>query len=179
MTSATPRLRMDRARYYSTVHGERVPDDRHAGVHFYQDGLPFDAQGFFVPDILDDKNDPGGKARALYERRLKKLAGKGAAPADADAGADDGSDPADAAADADDPATVLKDDDDINLEAWLRGEAQYQFFVVKAAVRKRFHQNLSDQRSIVQHLVEEEKVIPIGQLSAHNRKLLESFGQAA
>lgn len=154
---------MDRSRPHSTVHGERPPGDPHAGIHFYQDGLPYDAQEFFVEGHLDDANDKNGKLRALVERRLRKLQGQTTA--------------ADAAAEVieDDPplpgANKAGDDDDVNLVAWARGETQYLFGNVREAIRKRYSQVVKDQHGAVDCLID-EKVVTEDDLSAAFKKLL-------
>lgn len=144
-------LRMDRSRPFSTVHGERTPDDPHAGIHFYQDGLPFDAQQVYVPDRFDDRNDKDGKLRALVERRLRKLDGQ--------------STPADAVAevlDNDPPLPGVKgntaDAEDLNLVAWARGEQEYLFGAVRDAIRKRYSQVVKDKRGAVEALLDEHVV---------------------
>lgn len=171
MTSSVPavataaRLRMDRSKDFSTIHGERAPSDPHARVHFYQDGLPFDSQGFYLAGFLDDSNDPDGRLRALVERRLRKLEGQ-ALPADADADA------------LDDQLTKsgakggAGQGDDVNLEAWARGEAQYIFGEVRAAIKKRFGQVVKDQRGAIELLALDEKVVPEDQIALPFKQLL-------
>lgn len=175
MTSSVPqtRLQIDRGRYHSTVHGERTPDDPHVDVHFYQDGIPFDAHGNHVDGLLDEKNDKGGKIRALLERRLQKQA-KAMAPRSAEEGEgdDDDIDVAGGGA-AGDTAS------DVNLEMWLRGQAQYEFFKVKKAVRDRFHQNFSSAASIVEHLVLEEKIIAVSELAPNLKAALDNLGKGS
>lgn len=158
-------LRLDRSRAFSTVHGERAPDDPHAGIHFYQDGLPFDAQEVYVPDQLNDKNDRDGKLRAMVERRLRKLEGV-ATPADAEA----------EAAASDPPLPGAKPNaaeaDDMNLVAWARGEAQYLFGNVREAIRKRYSQVVKDQRGAVECLLD-EKAVTEADLSPAFKQLLD------
>jgi hypothetical protein len=165
MTLSATRLRMDRSKDFSTIHGERTPDDRHARVHFYQDGLPFDAQGFYLDGFLDDSSDPDGKIRALAERRLRKLEGQ-ALPADADAEALD-EELAKAGA-----KGGAGQGDDVNLEAWARGEAQYIFGEVRAAIKKRFGQVVKDQKGAIELLALDEKVVPEDQLALPFKQLI-------
>lgn len=160
----TPRLRMDKSKAYSTVHGERTPDDPHAGIHFYQDGLPFNAQGFYVAGKLDETSDPDGKLQALVERRLRKLEDK-ALPADADADLQDEI----AAANA---PTGKGGGDDVNLEAWARGESQYIFGEVRAAIKKRFGLNVKDAKAAVECLALDEKIVPEEALAPAYKQLL-------
>lgn len=71
------KVRMDRGRDYSTVHGERASDDPFANTHFVQDGLPFDAEGFLLlehPDYEADKGDRcSDKAAELRAKAHKKI----------------------------------------------------------------------------------------------------------
>ena len=159
-----PRLRMDRSKDFSTIHGERTPGDPHARVHFFQDGLPFDSQGFYLDGFLDDSSDPEGKLRALVERRLRKLEGQ-PLPADADAEALD-----EQVAKA--GAKGGAGQDDVNLEAWARGEAQYIFGEVRAAIKKRFGQVVKDQKVAIELLALDEKVVPEDQIAPAFKQLL-------
>jgi hypothetical protein len=159
-----PKLRMDRSRAYGEVHGERGPDDLHKNVHFFQDNLPFDAQGFLVYDAITDE-----KAKKLADQKLKKMASK-PAPVDAeDEGEDDG-DASSSSTDAAPAASVTPGD--VNLESWLRGEANYQWAKITKAVRERFHQNISKQADMVAFLVLDEKGIPENQVAADLMALL-------
>lgn len=149
---AEPKVRMDRSRDYSTIHGERTPGDRHAAVHFYQDGLPFDSQGFLIvehPDVLDNP-----KLIELVDRKLKKAAkAKVEAPGDdADAPSDDG------------PA-------DVNLEAWARGEQQVAWQEVSNAIGKRFTRRVQSKAAAIEFLVD-EKVVRYDDLSPEHQKLV-------
>jgi hypothetical protein len=155
---------MDKSKTYSTVHGERTPGDPHAGIFFYQDGLPFDSQGFYVDGKLDDSNDADGKLRALVERRLRKLANK-ATPADADAEADEALSAANA-------QTGKGGADDVNLEAWARGEAQYIFAEVRAAIKKRFGLNVKDAKAAIECLSLDEKIVPEEALAPAYKQLV-------
>lgn len=159
------RLRMDKSLYYSTVHGERQPDDAHAKIVFYQDGLPFDGEGILLVDLVpDDKKE-------LVERRLKKLntprtvpQAQRTAPVVADDDDDDGEnhdhENGDGEGDQQQPITP----GEVNLEAWLRGEANYVWFAIPAAIRARFNKNVVNKTDAVTFLVEEEKIITPQQL---------------
>lgn len=160
----TPRLRIDKSKAFSTVHGERTPGDPHANIHFYQDGLPYNAQGFYVDGKLDDTSDPEGKLRALVERRLRKLEGQ-SLPADADAELKDQI----AAANA---PGGKGGGDDVNLEAWARGEAQYIFGEVRSAIKKRFGLNVKDAKAAVECLALDEKIVPEEALAPDFKKIL-------
>lgn len=147
---ASPLLRLDRSRVFSTVHGERAPDDPMAGIHFFQDGLAFDAQEVFVEGYLNDGNDKGGKLRALVERRLRKLQGQTTA-ADAEAEV--------AANDPPLPGEKKEDGNDLNLNAWARGEAQYLFAQVREAIASRYSLKVKDQRGAVEALIDQKVVL--------------------
>lgn len=159
------RLRMDKSKYFSTVHGERAAGDPHAKIHFYQDGLPFDGEGLLLVDLVPDDK------RELVDRRLKKLAATVQKPVPepvrtapvADPESDDGDDDADNQGD--DAATQNITPGDVNLESWLRGEANYVWFSIPAAIRQRFSKNVSNKTDAVTYLVEEEKVVTPDQLS--------------
>jgi hypothetical protein len=165
--ASTPKLRMDRSRPYGSVHGERAPGDAHQNVHFYQDNLPFDAQGFLVYDAITDEN-----AKKLADRKLKKLVVK---PADEDG--DDGADEADASSSSSDAAPAASGTSgDVNLDAWLRGEANYQWAKITKTVRERYHQNISKQADMVAFLVLDEKIIPENEVAPDLLALLPKAG---
>lgn len=150
-----PRLRLDKSKPHSHIYGDRPVGDPHYGIHFFQDGLPFDSQYRFVTGYFNDENDSDGKLRELAERRLRKQAGN-QTPADEEAeegeagGGDDG-----------DVITA----EDVNLEAWATGEANYLFGLVRSAIKKRYAQVVKDQKSAIEclideHLVTEEQLAP-------------------
>lgn len=163
--ASSPKLRIDRSRPYGEVHGERSPDDPHAPVFFFQDGLPFDAQGVLVYDAIHDE-----KIRAIADKKLKKLAGKAAVaePVDDGDGDDDDDDSEDTGGGKSPPVTP----GDVNLESWLRGEANYHWATIAKTIRERYHQNISKQADAVAFLVYDEKVIPEDQVAADLLALL-------
>lgn len=157
------RLRMDKSKYFSSVHGERAPDDAHAKIHFYQDGLPFDGEGLLLVDLVPEDK------RELVDRRLKKL-NAAQKPVPEPVRTATVSDPADD--DEDDDGDGDKSSEtgqitpgDVNLEAWLRGEANYVWFSIPAAIRQRFSKNVSNKTDAVTYLVEEEKIVSPDQLA--------------
>lgn len=161
MAVSPKRLRLDRSRPHGTIHAERLPGDPHQNAHFTQDGITFDAQGLHIDELIQDD-----KIRALVDRRLKKQSAPKPAAED-DAG---GSDEAD-----DDPAPSgagSAASTDVNLEAWLRGEEKYQWFLVTKTVRERYSQNISKLTDMIVFLVEDEKVIPESELSAEFAAIL-------
>lgn len=150
------RLRMDKSKYFTTVHGERAGDDPHSKVQAYQDGLPFDAEGLVILELVpEDKKE-------MVERRMAKLNSvKSAVPAatqqEAPENASNGGN--------DDDDKGSDTSGDVNLESWLRGEARYPWFTVVAAIRSRFNKQVSNTTDAVTFLVEDEKVVTPDQLA--------------
>lgn len=166
-------VRMDRSRSFATVHGERGPSDLHAGVHFYQDGIPFDAQGFLLFDHPDLKvpGAHGDKIRALVERKLKKAASIAAKqPPKPAKERDVDSDP-----DADESDADAEDDllDPVNLEAWLRGEQEVEWNDVSQEIARRFKVRKSKVEDAVAFLVNEQRVVAKDQLRRKFQKFAE------
>lgn len=161
--ASAPKLRMDRSKPYSTVHGERLPGDLHQNTHFFQDNMPFDAAGLLIYDAIQDP-----KIKAIADRKLKKLPEAKPAAADSNDGAD-GPDPDNDAGDKP-PASVAPGD--VNLEAWLRGEEAYPWFSITKAVRERHNANISKQSDMVEFLIRDLKIIPEDQLADDLRALL-------
>lgn len=175
MAAPTVKVRMDRSKYFSTVHGEREPGDPHALVHFYQDGLPFDSQGFLLPEHPDSV-----KLQAVVDRKLKKAAKLAGGNRDVP----DVTDPAYTAGAAAQPVPPPDEDedddaeptvDDINIEAWLRGEANYEWFAVTSAIHKRYAKRVSKQVDAVDFLVNnpDTKVVAYTELRPAFKKLLQ------
>lgn len=165
-----PKVRMDRSRAFSTVHGERGPGDKHAGVLFIQDGIPADASGHFIfdhPDMLEPGKDGDARRKAAarkIERHLKQAA---KAPKPVAASADDESEGVDADADEDDNDELLEP---INLEAWLRGEQEVEWQEVTQEIARRFKRRCVKIEDAVDFLVK-EGVVPKAQL----RKKFQKF----
>lgn len=170
-----PKVRMDRSRDYATVHGERVPNDRHAAVFFYQDEMPFDADGFLIPDHPDFEpgvDQPSAKARklrALADKKMAKAAkvkARSAPPLEA----------ADPDAHASGEVESDEDDDDedgpkeINLEAWARGEPA-NWNDVTQTIARRYKKRVNNKADAIELLVE-EKVVSLDQLAPAYRKLM-------
>ena len=161
----TPQVRvLDRSRSYSTVHGERPPGDPHAGVHFYQDGLPIDAQGFLVanhPDLQGDGKQ-ATKLREIAERKLRK----GIKQAKRDEVSE-----TDAPVEVDEDDGEIDDDQPVNLEAWARGEQRVVWGEVTQAIARRFSRRVASKKDAIEFLVAEH-VVAADQLSAEHQKLL-------
>lgn len=156
MSASAPRLRLDRSRYSATVHGQRTQGDKHQLVHFIQDGIHFDAEGLHLDDLVEDD-----ETRALVDRRLKKQ-GK-AAKGDSAGGGSDNTDPEEKSSGS---------DDDVNLEAWLRGEQKYEWFKIAKVGRDRFQKNITKQADMVDFLVNDQKIIAKDQVAPSLRALL-------
>jgi hypothetical protein len=172
-------IRLDRSRPYGSCHGERMPDDPHYHVHFWQGGmmgghrvlLPFDAHGNLVPDDGQRVVKQGLNADAkpieykpLYDDNMRKylMAKKTKMQAlstipSQTAIVEDG--------DKNDDEEVTSTDDDVNLEAWLRGETTYLAGKVRDAYAKRFHKRTNELREIFIDLVLDEQIIPEDQVS--------------
>ena len=148
---------------YSTVHGDRRPDDPHYRVSYFQDGLPFDNEGKLVPD--DGKTESwevkgsDGKPivysplydKAMRERLAKKIKRvmkgfKSAPPSDSDL--------------AEDIDEREEEADEVNLPFWLDGQSDYQPFMVFAALKKRYGVSVHSVAEAVRFLILEKTVMP-------------------
>ena len=150
-------VRMDRSRDYSTVHGERLPGDRHAMVHFYQDGLPFDSRGYLLPEHPDVTENDGLKKKA---EKLLKNAAKVKAKAPGDDSADDNG--------AGDGEPIP-----VNLETWARGEGEWPWLEITQAIARRFSRRVSNKRDALELLIAEHVIAP-ADLSPGLKKLLDA-----
>lgn len=174
-------LRLDRGKYFSLRQGECTPDDPQHAVRFWQGGtlkgrdgklhrvvLPFDAHGNLVPDDgrtapFKGKDTEGKEVTfyPLYDQAMREFlaakkhqadvakAMKVAAPEIVEDGA------------VGEDAPVAQSEDDVDLSAWLRGEANYEPFQVKEAFRRRYHHRVDHIREVVAELVLDEKIVPI------------------
>jgi hypothetical protein len=134
-----PKLMLDRSRAYATVHGEGV-------IHaFEQDGLPFNQQGELVEKLVKTKEH-----KALVEKKLKRLA-------KLTAGA-----PPEPVVEDDKPETEDDDSDlgkDINFEAWLKDEVQYEPNLLFKEAKRRFNKHFSAFDQLAEYLVYDEQVV--------------------
>lgn len=166
----TPQVRMDKSRTFSTIHGDRLDGDAHQFVHFYQDGLPFDAKGILIPDHPDVLKDP--KLQALAERKMEKAAkSKPVArkpEADGLAG-DDVDETEDGDVDGDDDGAG--DDDPINLTDWAQGKQKLEWQLVTNAIAQRFHVRVGSKTHAIELLLK-EGVVSKGDLSGEHAKLV-------
>ena len=162
MASAPNRLRLDKSRPYSRIHGERKLGDPFRLAHFQQDGIHFDAQGLHIDDLV-----PEGKVRALVDRRLKKAK---TAPAqvteqvtERDPSFGEGNSGGDGLGNGDVP---------VNLEAWLRGEAKYPWYAITKAVRDRYSVNKTRQVDVIEFLVTDQKIVPMSDVAPYLKALM-------
>lgn len=168
-------VRLDRSRVFSTVHGERAPDDRHAAVQFYQEGLPYDAEGFLIFDHADfepgKSDEEVSKAvrakRALALKKSEKAAKTYKPPTNIET---DG-------VEADEEDVDETDDDagpsidDVNLTEWLMGK-EYVWHLVTQAIAGRYKKRVSNQADAVEFLVLEQRIVPRDQVCPKLKKLL-------
>lgn len=184
--SQLPVIRLDTSKPYSECRGERTPDDPHYRVHSWQGQkignkhvlLPFDSQGLLVPPDPDRMEPYTGLTvegkqvthqplynkdmLALLDRKMSKLSGA-SKPQAADVAAiepDEGEDDAGGEGGNADPA------DEVNFVSWLRGEAQYEPLLLRAAAKKRYSKNFTSTREMVNDLVLDERVVPEDQVCA-------------
>ncbi len=154
---APPKVRMDKSRAFITIHGERGPNDPLSGVMYRQDGIPVDAQGYFIfdhPD-LQVRGPEGDKLRRLAAKKIEKqlkLDAKNPPKPVRVASDDDDEEDVDAeAADGEDEELL----EPINLEAWLRGEQQVEWQEVTQEIARRYKKRISKMEDAVAFLVKE------------------------
>jgi hypothetical protein len=155
---APPKVRMDKSRSFSTVHGERGPDDKHQGVCFIQDGIPCDAQGYFIfdhPDMLA-KGPDGDKRRKMADKHIKRAIAQALKNPPKPVKADDDEDDLSLDADADEDED--EDEDDgllpaINLGSWLRGEQEVEWNDVSQEIARTYKKRISKEGEAVEFLV--------------------------
>src|SRR6202035_179766 len=174
-------IRLDTSRHYSEVHGDRQPSDPHYHVHYFQDGLPFDGAGILVQDdgkrepwIVGLETDEGKiinvKHHPLYtdvmrEKVQKKIDRINRFKSGAVASKED---PEDENRDDDDKPSI----DEVDFGAWLRGEMDYETFILFPAWAKRKRRKHTKLRDLVEDLVRDERIIPVEEVSPRLRGLL-------
>lgn len=171
----TPKIRMDKSRPHSTVHGERGPGDPHAGIHFYQDGLPHDAQGFLILDGPDYEGDSpqAKKNRDVAARKVSKFmakSNKARAAAMADGGPEmpRGIDQVDE----DDDEELEDEGEPVNLSAWVRGEQQVEWNEVTQEIARRYKKRVASIADAVPFLVK-EGICPANEVAKKFKKFLD------
>ena len=165
------KVRMDKSRSYSEVHGTRGPGDPHQNVHFYQDGLPYDAQGFLLldhPELKGDSKEAVKKReiaakkvkRAMADHSRKKVAVQAEGGPDMPRGIDDVDDDED-----------VEEQAEVNLAEWLAGRQQVEWNDVSQAIAGRFKKRVASIADAVIFLVE-ERVLPVDAVAKKYRKFL-------
>lgn len=164
-----PIVRMDRSRDFASVHGDRPPGDPLAGVFFFQDKLPYNAQGVLL------HNHPLIKADPALVKKTEKLLRRAIKLREQEPPEDDDDDD-----DEDDDDNEDRDEEEgyqeptpVNLTAWAAGNQQVQWQEVSNAIARRYAKRVQNKRDAIELLVA-EKVITVAALSKANRKLLES-----
>lgn len=163
-----PVVRMDKSSDYATVHGERAPGSVHAAVHFYQNNLPFDAQGFLIHDHDDFelKSPKPSKHALMIRERAEKLMARAAKRSKPKVEGEE------AIADGDGEEQNEDDKGPANLEAWARGEARVPWNEVTQAIARRFSKRVSNKRDAIE-LMLVERIVAKGDLSDEHRKLVD------
>lgn len=170
---ALPKVRMDKSRAYSTIHGDRVPGDPHCGVMYRQDGIPCDAEGYFIFDHPDmNKRGPeGDKLRKVaakkIERQLKIDATKPPKPVRV-ASEDDDEDVDTESGDKEGEELL----DPVSLDAWLRGEQEVEWNDVTQEIARRYKKRIAKMSDAVEFLVK-EGVVPKAQLRKSFQKFVD------
>lgn len=175
-----PVIRLDTSKKFSTVHGDRTPEDAHYRVHFFQSELPFDSQGVLVPD--DGKSapyfgtSPDGKQVSympLYTPRMREVLAaklarfKAGKPVVID------------------QVTVHDDEDvkekaaeEVNIMSWLRGEINYEPHMIFTACAVRYGKRHQTLRSVVEDLILDEGVLPESDVAPHLMRLIDTPASA-
>lgn len=156
---APPRVRMDRTRSFSTIHGDRGPSDPHYGMAYRQDGIPCDAEGYFMfdhPDMRRPGRD-GDHARKMAEKhiaRALKQAAKAPPPKPAKAADDEDFDGDEA-----EGLDAENEDDDllppVSLGAWLRGDQEATWNDVSQEIARTYKKRIAKTEDAVAFLVKE------------------------
>jgi hypothetical protein len=154
---ADPVIRLDKTKPHGTVHGDRMPEDPHYKVAYWQGGLlngkrvqlPFDVHGELIPDdgrtvhFQGAGQDAKGNVipvhyQPLYTPIMREFLAaklKRAAAIAVQTGPvieeDGDTDPL-----ADD--VTVAPDDEVNFAQWLKGEANYAPRLLRDAARKRY-----------------------------------------
>lgn len=144
-------LRLDRSKYFSSVHGEFQ-----SPTHYYQDGLPFDALGHLV--VAECSKEQLAAADAKAPRSVPSKPGDKDSPPNPLA--------------ASQPALT---EGEVNLELWAKGQARYVPGEVFAAIRERYSKSVTTFADAIEFLVNEAKLIPPEQAS---KQLLGQGGAA-
>lgn len=177
----SPRVRMDRSRSFATIHGDRQVDDPLYGVAYRQDGIPCDAEGFFLFEHKDmlRKGRDGDHARKMAEKHIKRalLAAAKAPPKPARAApSDDEDDEVDADGVARDGGEGEDEGDGllpaINLGEWLRGRQDVPWADVSQEIARAYKRRIAKVDDAVPFLVK-EGLCPRGELRQKFKKYVD------
>ena len=181
-----PTLRLDRSKRFSTVHGDRTPDDPHYKVHYWQEGLPFDVNGILVPDDgktqgwsgVDSESKPvrflplySEDMRRKLEKKLSRLNKVARAPEPEEVEAD----AADGTASPEVQAAMAGE---VNFESWLLGEVAYEPWMIFAAFKARYHINTHKMGEVVVNLVLDENLVRPEQVTKYLARYLPAAEQS-
>lgn len=164
-----PVLRLDKNRLYSECKGERTVDDPHKDVHYFQHGLPFDANGLLVEDdgktlewrhqVIEDNGATKtiiryplytDEMRATRDRLLRRLERKREAPGDSVG--------------------------EVDFVEFLRGHAKYSPTTLYDAMEAQYSRRFSRVRDVVDELIYEQQVLSDREVAPHILDLLEQDG---
>ncbi len=150
------KVRMDKTRSFATVHGERSPGDPHAQIHFFQDSLPFSADGVLLPNLIDKSDEKlqalakrmQQRANALLEKRIERGEDEDVKPNDPDEGI-------------------------VRLDYWLRGERKYLWPEVSNRIGAVYKKRVNSIKDAVEFLVTDQRLVPRDDVSREFKKHLE------
>lgn len=143
--------RLDKSRDFGTYH----PADQ--GAHYNQDGLDFDHEGYIVESRLtpEQKAKLAKKpASAPHKQHAPKPPKPAKEPGEGEGGGE------------------APTKDGLNLEAWLRGEEDYNFDHVRHAVKDRYSVWKTGKRDLILFLVDEQKLVEAERLSDEYKTLI-------
>lgn len=164
------KVRMDKSRPHGSVFGARAPGDPHQDVHFYQDGLPFDAQGFLILEHPDyEGNSPEARKRRDTAEKMMKRAISAHEKRVAAATAEGGPDMPRGIDDVDDDEEGNGEQEPINLDSWLRGHQNLEWNDVTQAIAQRYKKRVASVADAVPFLMEEMGV-PAAEVAKKFRK---------
>jgi hypothetical protein len=152
-----PKVRLDKSRTFSTVHGDRPAGDPHANVSYYQDGLPYGGDEVLVSDHPEVQADP--KKKELAERLLKRATkqAKNKVSTMANSGG---------------PVSVATEEGGVNLSAWARGEQDVVWQELVNAISARFSVRVGGKHAALELLLEEQ-VVTFDDLSVEHKSIIE------
>lgn len=177
-------IKLDPSKPHGTEHGDRTPDDPMARVRFWQGGLPFDSQGVLIEDDGRRQQFTGGpdsdgkiiRYNPLYDetraailaKKRERMARYIKDPEPAVVSADDEEEAKGAAA------------DEVNLAMYLKGEAQYEPWLLFKAVERRFHAKFNKLGDMIVFLVidleaEKKAVVTEAELAPEFQRYIEPY----